>query len=81
MGLFNKLYIVIVTIVVLLAAKFYHDISKPFPVPKVDINQYWGPGNGKGYKVDPAIKPFQISYSQRVRKLIKLLGICLLDFL
>jgi juvenile hormone epoxide hydrolase len=66
MGFFEKLHVVIVAVVVFTVAKFYYEISKPYPKPEVNLQQYWGPGDGQGYKEDQTIKPFKISYSQRV---------------
>lgn len=69
MGFFEKLHVVIVATVVLLAAKFYHDISKSYPKPDVNIGQYWGPGDGKNYKEDPGIKEFKVAFPPKVSKL------------
>lgn len=66
MGFFGKLQYILLTIFIAFLIKKYFDISKPLPPPKFNINQYWGPGHGANYKEDTSIKPFKISYSERV---------------
>jgi len=50
--------------------KFY-ELTRPYPVPKLDTNKYWGPGDGKDYKPDTSIKPFKLTVDQKEIDLLR----------
>lgn len=39
----------------------YRLMSKPIPAPKLDFNEYWGPGKAENYKENTKVKPFDIT--------------------
>lgn len=67
MGVFNKLPVVVLPILIGFLVKFYWDISKPLPPPQFDVNQYWGAGDAKNYREDKSIRPFEILYPEKVK--------------
>ena len=66
MGWCRKFYLFLISIIVAVLYKSYYDISKPLEGPKLDMNQYWGPGDKKLYKEDTSIRKFEISYGNDV---------------
>ncbi|XP_075165248.1 juvenile hormone epoxide hydrolase 2 [Haematobia irritans] len=46
----------------------YRLLKQHIPPPKLDLNEYWGPGNGADYKEDTAVKAFDISTNPEIIK-------------
>lgn len=68
MGAFKNIFYSALALAIAFAYQTYRDLSKPFPRPELDLNEYWGRGDAKNYKEDKTIKPFKISYSAEVIK-------------
>lgn len=66
MGFFARVLFVGLTLLVAVVYKQYRDATAPLPVPKIDLQQYWGPGDAKQYKEDTTIKPFKVVYPPEV---------------
>lgn len=66
MGFVGRLLLVSFIVLLPIIYKQYHDATSPLPVPELNLNQYWGPGDSKTYKENTAIKPFKVSYSAEV---------------
>nr|UOF73988.1 juvenile hormone epoxide hydrolase [Prodiamesa olivacea] len=68
MGALQNIIFGTITIAIAFSYQAYRDITKPVPKPELDLNEYWGKGDGKNYKADKTIKPFKISYSDEAIK-------------
>ncbi|XP_053696692.1 juvenile hormone epoxide hydrolase 1-like [Sabethes cyaneus] len=60
------LKLIIMVAVVGAAVMYYLNGTAPHVVSLDQLEQYWGPGDGKNYKEDTTIKPFKINYSNEV---------------
>lgn len=65
MSLLRKLVLLSTVILIVLIGIKINSLIQPPPVPKIDENQYWGPGN-RPSKEDTTIKSFKISVSDEV---------------
>ncbi|CAG9803438.1 unnamed protein product [Chironomus riparius] len=68
MGFLQNILYSALALAIAFSYQTYRDISKPYPIPELDLNEYWGRGDVKNYKEDTTIKPFKISYSAEVIK-------------
>jgi len=68
MGFLQNIFYSALALAIAFSYQTYRDISKPYPIPELDLNEYWGRGDVKNYKEDTTIKPFKISYSAEVIK-------------
>uniref|UniRef100_A0A023ESJ9 Epoxide hydrolase n=1 Tax=Aedes albopictus TaxID=7160 RepID=A0A023ESJ9_AEDAL len=66
MGFCRRVLFVAATLLVAIGYKQFRDATGPLPVPTLDPKEYWGPGDVRQYKEDPAIKPFKVTYSPEV---------------
>lgn len=66
MGVFFRIFVTALLILTIVFVKNFNDMSKPLPIPDLDLKRYWGPGSAANYKEDTAIKPFKISYTKEV---------------
>lgn len=62
MGLFGRLALLLTAIVIGITYQKFRDATRSFPVPNVDLNQYWGPGASNQYQEDKTIKRQEIFY-------------------
>lgn len=44
----------------------YYQATRARPIPKLDINEYWGPGDVAKYEEDSAIRLAPINYDENV---------------
>ncbi|XP_058818173.1 juvenile hormone epoxide hydrolase 1-like isoform X2 [Topomyia yanbarensis] len=67
MGFTGRVFFVVLLLMVAVGYKQYQNLTVLAPPPTVkELDQYWGPGDGKLYKEDPSIKPFKIAYTTGV---------------
>ncbi|XP_058447699.1 juvenile hormone epoxide hydrolase 1-like [Malaya genurostris] len=67
MGFASRIFVVVLALTVAVIFKQYRNLATPTPAPTInDLDQYWGPGDGKLYKENTAIKPFKIAYTTEV---------------
>ncbi|EAT36616.1 AAEL011314-PA [Aedes aegypti] len=66
MGFCARVLFVGATLLLAVSYKQYKDATGPLPVPSLDPNEYWGPGDVRQYKEDVSIKPFKVAYSPEV---------------
>ncbi|XP_075165401.1 juvenile hormone epoxide hydrolase 1-like [Haematobia irritans] len=50
----------------------YRQLQYPLPPPDIDLNKYWGPGSGVGYKENVTITAFDISAQPEIIEDLKL---------
>ncbi|XP_062546810.1 juvenile hormone epoxide hydrolase-like [Armigeres subalbatus] len=62
MGFVGRFFFVTLTLLFAVLFKSYREFTAPAPVPDIDYQEYWGPGDGKNYKENVEIKPFQLAY-------------------
>ncbi|XP_030388438.1 juvenile hormone epoxide hydrolase 1 [Scaptodrosophila lebanonensis] len=60
MGTFVRILVAGLAIALAVAFKNYRDLSAPAPLPNLDNNAYWGPGEPKDYKANDAVVPYDI---------------------
>ncbi|XP_075168336.1 juvenile hormone epoxide hydrolase 1-like [Haematobia irritans] len=72
MRLMKKTIIVAFGLVIASLVQKYRQLQYPLPPPDIDLNKYWGPGSGDGYKENVAIKAFDISVQPEVIEDLKL---------
>lgn len=65
MKLCLQISLVLLAISVGVVYKVFVDLSAPRPVPKVDVDAFWGPGLKGNHKPNAAIRPFAHNYSQQ----------------
>lgn len=65
MGYAVRFLLMILTVVVALAFQAIYRAVKVNPVPKFDLEKYWGPG--KPIPDNPEIKKFEINFGINVR--------------
>lgn len=68
MGVVSNILYSVLALAIAFSYQTYRDLTKPYPIPETDLNEYWGRGDAKNYKEDKTIKPFKISYSAEVIK-------------
>ncbi|XP_059225611.1 juvenile hormone epoxide hydrolase 1 [Stomoxys calcitrans] len=44
----------------------YLKLTRPVPLPSINKNKYWGPGDSSNYKEDKTIKPFKLKVNREV---------------
>lgn len=66
MGVFSKIFLVAAFLLTYTIIKNFNDMTKPLPIPNLDLKRYWGPGSAANYKEDTKIKPFKIAYTKEV---------------
>ncbi|XP_065092833.1 juvenile hormone epoxide hydrolase 1-like [Ochlerotatus camptorhynchus] len=66
MGFLGRLLFVGFSLLLAIGYKQYRDATSSLPVPALNLNQYWGPGDAKQYKQDTTIKPFKVAYPPEV---------------
>lgn len=66
MGFFGRLFLVGMVLLTAVVFKQYRDMTAPMPVPELNLQRYWGPGDVKQYKEDVSIKPFKVNYGPEV---------------
>lgn len=66
---FSKILIGFLFLIIAFFYQTYQKLSKNLPRPDYDLKQFWGKGDVKNYKEDPAIKPFKISYDDEVSEI------------
>lgn len=69
MGFSSRITIIIITLLFAYGFKAFRDLTKPLDAPKIDLNEYWGPGEKNLYKEDTTIKPFKVTYPNEVIKI------------
>lgn len=68
MGAIDKILFGAITLAIAFGFQAYRDMSKSMEKPDLDVNEYWGPGDGKGYKEDKTIRTFKVDYTDEVRR-------------
>lgn len=67
MGAMEKIIFGAITLAIAFGFQAYRDMSKSLEKPDLDVNEYWGPGDVKGYKEDKTIRSFKVDYTDEVR--------------
>lgn len=67
MGAMQKIIFGAITLAIAFGFQAYRDMSKSMEKPDLDVNEYWGPGDVKNYKVDKTIRAFKVDYTDEVR--------------
>lgn len=70
MGVFSRIFFVGLFLISIAIIKNFYDMTRPLPIPDLDLKRYWGPGSAANYKEDTTIKPFKISYTKEVSVII-----------
>ncbi|CRL02296.1 CLUMA_CG015269, isoform A [Clunio marinus] len=65
MGAFRNIFFGAIFLIIAFSYQAYREVTKPFPKPEIDLDEYWGPGDGKSDKDPVEIKPFKISISSK----------------
>lgn len=65
MGLTGRLFFVIVSVLLAFSFQAYRRHTKPLPIPKIELNRYWGPGQAK--PDNTKIEKFVIDFKKEVR--------------
>lgn len=66
MGFILRIFIGVLVLGTAILYKKYNDLSKPLPIPDLDLKAYWGPGPKSSYKEDTSIRPFTVSIPDTV---------------
>ncbi|XP_058058591.1 juvenile hormone epoxide hydrolase 1-like [Anopheles bellator] len=66
MGLARQFLVLFVACCSLWCYTLYCDLTKPLPVPQLNLDEYWGPGEAAKYREDTQIRPFDVSYNASV---------------
>lgn len=64
MGLTGRLFFVVLSVILAFSFQAYRRHTKPLPIPKLDLNRYWGPGQAK--PDNTKIEKFVIDFKQEV---------------
>ncbi|CAO1411548.1 unnamed protein product [Diamesa hyperborea] len=71
MGAMEKIIFGAITLAIAFGFQAYRDMSKSMEKPDLDVNEYWGPGDVKGYKEDKTIRAFKVDYTDEVISRLK----------
>lgn len=67
---------IFVVLVSILATAFYKFWTKTYPVPNVDVAEYWGPDREEGHVTDKSVRSFRIEYpKERINELKEKLSV------
>jgi len=61
MSVLVRILVAASTLAIAVLIQNYRHLARDSSLPQVQLNEYWGPGNGAEYKENPAIVPFDIS--------------------
>uniref|UniRef100_A0A0K8TLC3 Epoxide hydrolase n=1 Tax=Tabanus bromius TaxID=304241 RepID=A0A0K8TLC3_TABBR len=61
-----RVLFVLISLLTAVLIKQYYDLSKPYPVPKMDLDEYWGPGDKAQYKEDKELVVNKLYYDEEI---------------